>query len=174
MRANKAAAALARRVHASSPMWTNIIVMPGSARIGLKLLRSAAREFGCNIAVAGGLREAMGMSGGGTVAVIFHRDALSVDCSWTDTIGRLKVALPGIKLIACYGYSEPIDWPALSDAGAFHALGFPLKAEEVRQSLGFLFEAEQRLKAAPEKPAPKLEPARTQAQQRKAMKRAAS
>jgi hypothetical protein len=46
--------------------------------------------------------------------------------------------------VVCHGFSEPIDWPALRDAGAFDALWLPLKEDEVRRSLGFVWEAEKR------------------------------
>jgi hypothetical protein len=48
-------------------------------------------------------------------------------------------------VIACHGFAESIDWPELCDAGAFHTLWLPLKENEVRQSLGFVWGSEKRL-----------------------------
>lgn len=80
-------------------------------------------------------------------AVLFHRDALGPECTWIEAVRKLKLTLPEARLIACHEFSEEINWPELSEAGAFHALGVPLRTNEVRQSLGFLSAAENRLSA---------------------------
>jgi hypothetical protein len=118
-------------------MAENIIVMPGSARLDLQALQAVAGEFGWAVSVVGDLREAVSAR-----TVLFYRDALGPGCSWLDAVRRLKRALPGVRLIACHGLAESIDWPELCDAGAFHALGLPLRANEVRKSLGFISAAE--------------------------------
>jgi hypothetical protein len=120
-------------------MTANLIVMPGSAKLDLKTLQAAAGEFGWSVAVAEDLRDAALAQ-----AVLFHRDALGPGCSWLEAVRRLRLALPRARLIACHGLAEAVDWPTLCDAGAFHALGLPLRANEVRRSLGFLSEAEKR------------------------------
>jgi hypothetical protein len=56
----------------------------------------------------------------------------------------LKEGLPGIPLIACPEFRDRIDWPELSEAGAFHSLWLPMKEEEVRRSFGFVAEAARR------------------------------
>jgi hypothetical protein len=76
--------------------------------------------------------------------VLFHRDTFGSGYSWFETIRRLKLELPEVRLVACHGFAESIDWPALSEAGAFHSLWLPLKESEVRRSLGFVWEAERR------------------------------
>lgn len=123
-------------------MSGNIIVMPGSARLDLQALQAVAGEFGWGVKVAGDLSEAASAQ-----TVLFHRDALGPGCSWLDAVRRLKLALPDARLVACHGFSESLDWPELCDAGAFHALGLPLRANEVRKSLGFISEAQKRLDA---------------------------
>jgi len=70
--------------------------------------------------------------------VLFYRDAFGPDCSWTEAIRQLRMALPGTRVVPCLGFSESTEWQELSDAGAFHALWLPLKENEVRQSFGFL------------------------------------
>jgi hypothetical protein len=117
----------------------NLTVMPGSAKLDLQALQAAAAEFGWSVTIANELPDAAS-----TQAVLFHRDALGAGCSWLEAVRRLKLALPEARLIACHGFSEAIDWPELCDAGAFHALGLPLRANEVRRSLGFLSEAQKR------------------------------
>jgi len=65
--------------------------------------------------------------------------------AWVDAVRLLRLALPKARLVACHGFAESIDWPQLCDAGAFHALGLPLKENEVRRSLGFIAQALRRL-----------------------------
>lgn len=112
----------------------------------LRVLRTAAREFGFAVEVARDLPEAMALAAAGEVgAVFFRQDAIAAELSWTETIGRLKTVFPDARLIACHGYAESIDWPELGDAGAFHVLGYPFRAAEVRQSLGFIMQAQERM-----------------------------
>jgi len=118
-------------------MADNIIVMPGSARLDIQALQAVAGEFGWAVRVADDLRQA-----GAAQTVFFHRDALGPGCSWLDAVRQLKLALPDAKLVACHGLWESIDWPELCDAGAFHAIGLPLNANEVRKSLGFISSAQ--------------------------------
>jgi len=123
-------------------MSDKIVVMPGSARLDLRALQAAADEFGWTVKVAGDLREISSAQ-----AVLFYRDALGPGSSWVDAIRRLRLALPEARLIACHGFAETIDWPELCDAGAFHVLGLPLQANEVRRSLGFISQAQKRLES---------------------------
>ena len=113
------------------------MVMPGSARLDLEALQMVAAEFGWAVRVADNLRDARSAQ-----TVLFHRDALGPGCSWLEAVRQLKLALPDARLVACYGLWESIDWPELCDAGAFHALGLPLRANEVRKSLGFISSAQ--------------------------------
>jgi hypothetical protein len=137
-------------------MTEAIILMPGQgesdrpelhlAGLDLEMLHSVAAEFGWQIGIVGNLREAAARQAcDKTVAAILHGGDLNKRCSWPDACRRLKPALPGVRVIACHGIAEPIDSPTLSAAGIFHTLAFPLKENEVRQSFGFVWEAEERL-----------------------------
>jgi hypothetical protein len=144
----------------SGAMTDNIIVMPGSTRPDLLALQTVAGEFGWVVDIAHDLGEiAEAQADRKTVAAFFHRDFLGREYSWVEAIRRLRLTLPEVRVIACHGFAESIDWPELSDAGAFHALWLPLKENEVRQSLGFVWEAEKRLAACAEVPV-KIAPVR--------------
>jgi hypothetical protein len=91
------------------------------------------------------LRDAEGAVDSDTAAIFFHRSAVSPDCSWLEALSQIKAIFQSVAPIACHAFSEPIDWPALSAAGAFHDVWLPLKPSEVRQSLGFVSEARRRL-----------------------------
>ena len=126
-------------------MENAIVVMPGSAAIDLLILQTAAEEFGCAVDLIHHLHEAIALQTRvNPVALLFHRDALGPGCPWTDAIRLLRKTIPEARLIACYGFAEPVEWEELSDAGAFHSLVLPLKESEVRQSLGFIGQAEKR------------------------------
>jgi hypothetical protein len=125
------------RVIASSKqgiMSSNLVVMPGSKRANLPPLDAVARDFGWTV----------GALSGKTVAALISRDALGSGYSWGETLRQLRLALPHVRLITCHGFSDPIDWEELSEAGAFHAIHLPLKENELRQALGFVWEAERR------------------------------
>lgn len=120
-------------------MAYNIIVMPGRVRLDCSALNTVAGEFGWDVEVAHDLDqvEAIGAPRR-TRGVLFNRDAFGPGYSWQEAIRLLRALLPGVCLVALYGFSETVDWQELSDAGAFHSLWLPLKENEVRQSLGFL------------------------------------
>ena len=126
-------------------MADNILVLPELVEVDLPILQTTAMEFGFVVDVVGNLGEVARVTKPGrTAALLFHRDALGLKCSWPEAVRFLKGMAPEVRLIACHGFSEEIDWDELSEAGAFHSLVLPLKENEVRQSLGFLREAESR------------------------------
>jgi len=76
------------------------------------------------------------------VAVLIDSDSLGI--STKRALESVLDVLPKVLPIVCHKASETIHWSELVDAGAFHALLLPLCASEVRQSLGFVWEAQQR------------------------------
>jgi hypothetical protein len=124
----------------------NIIIMPGPGGIDSCALQAIAAEFGWTIDVTGDLCEVAAIRKfRNTVAVFYCHDALGSGYSWLETTRLLRNALPQVRLVACHGFSEPIDWTELSEAGSFHELWLPLKETEVHQCLGFIWEAEKHL-----------------------------
>jgi hypothetical protein len=134
-------------------MTNNIVVMPGPGRVDLSLLRSVARDFEWEVDVFHDFREAaVAQAYRKTGALLFHRDALGSGCSWLEAIRVLRLAVPDVRLIPCHGFSELVDWQELSVAGAFHALWLPLRENEVRRTLGFVWGAEKRRAGSGETP----------------------
>jgi len=126
-------------------MADKIIVLPAAGRSEFGALEKVAAEFGWAVYVAADLADAVAAGKRlEPAALFFHREAVSPADSWTHAIEALRRELPGVPLIACHGFSEPIDWPALSEAGAFHSLWVPLKESEARRSLGFVWQAAKR------------------------------
>jgi DNA-binding NtrC family response regulator len=135
-------------------MADRIIVMPGSGQFDFARLRAAATEFGFNVETAGDVRElAADRDSGNIAAVLFHRDVFGPRCSWLDALQLLESELPGVRLVASHRFAEAIDWASLADAGAYHALWLPLKDNELRQCLGFVWQAEKR-RAEEQRPRP--------------------
>lgn len=126
-------------------MQGTIIVMPGSGRFDGAVLHRVAREFGWNVSLAADLFESRHRR---IVAVLFLHDALGAQHGWIETTRMLSNAWPDTRLVACHGFTDYVDWPTLNDAGVFHSLWLPLKETEVRKTLGFLWEAENRALAA--------------------------
>src|SRR5271165_2971165 len=76
------------------------------------------------------------------VAVLFGPRNLALP--WEQALGAVLDAAPTALPILCHGFREAIDWPQAARAGAFHTLLLPFNVREVRQSLGFVFDAKYR------------------------------
>ena len=144
---------MARYVQNARAMSDNIIVMSGLARVELETLRRVSQDFGYTVNPAHYVSEATRNVTPETVAIFFHRSAFGIDCSWLDAVREMRSAFPDIPSIICHGFSEPVDWPSLCAAGAFHAVWLPLKESEVRKSLGFVSEVRRRVKTSRVAPA---------------------
>jgi hypothetical protein len=115
------------------------LVLLGPDQTDRELLRAVAAEFEWEVAPARGPDR--------VVAVLLQRDAFGPGISWPEAIRRCRRAIPDVRIITCHDFMEQIDWGELYDLGTFHAVRTLMKEEEVRQSLGFLWEAEQRAAA---------------------------
>jgi DNA-binding NtrC family response regulator len=130
-------------------MGNGIIVMRGLGQIDLATLNIAAADFGWIVHVAHDLRHIAELVAQlRTVAVLANRDVVGAGFAWLEIVGLLRRTLPDVRLVVCHGFGDVFDWPELSAAGAFHALRLPLQEDELRQSLGFIWEAEKRLTIA--------------------------
>jgi hypothetical protein len=116
-----------------------VVVMPGSMPVGLPMVRAIADDFGWKVEVALTLDEVARLRDDSKpLAVLCQEDSLGRSRPWVETIRAFKSAVSDVRLIACHGFSDAVDWPAMARAGAFHGLWLPLKESEVRQSFGFV------------------------------------
>jgi len=123
-----------------------MVIMPGADQLELPLLQTAAQGYGWSIQHAFSAAEVKNIREDGKIgAVLFQEDSLGSGGSWLETISELKEAAPDARLIACMHFSDDADYPKLCRAGLFHAMWLPLMEHEVRQCLGFIWEAEKRL-----------------------------
>ena len=76
------------------------------------------------------------------LAVIFRPSTLGL--SWDEAIKSVLNAFPLAFPIICHGFADHLDWPEAADAGAFHSLLVPFSVAELRQSLGFVWSAQQK------------------------------
>src|SRR5271166_3986934 len=87
-------------------MAANITVMPGLNPVDLSAVGRVAGDFGWVVEEAHDLPEvAAAWATRNTVAVLLSRDALGSGYGWLDTIELLNLALPGVRLIVCHGFS---------------------------------------------------------------------
>jgi hypothetical protein len=129
-------------------MELQIVIMPGSNRVDLPLLRGATQYFGWAIQIARDAGELIAVQARGKVgAVLFQQDSLGTGRSWLDIIALLREVAPEKRLVACNHFSDETDYPKLCRAGLFYALWMPLRENEVRQCLGFVWEAEKQASA---------------------------
>jgi hypothetical protein len=120
-----------------------VLAMPGT--VDLAALNLAAQEFGWTARESHNPHEiAADNAKLNPVAAFLRRDIFGAGCSWVEAVRLFRHALPQVRLVVCHGVTEAIDWRELADAGAFHGIGFPLRDLEYRQSLGFIWEAEER------------------------------
>jgi hypothetical protein len=131
-------------------MELQIVIMPGSNRVDMPLLKGAAQDFGWAIQIARDAGELMALQAKGKIgAILFQEDSLGLGRSWLDTIALLREIAPEARLVACNHFSEAADYPKLCRAGLFHALWMPLRQHELRQCFGFVWEAEKRARRMP-------------------------
>jgi hypothetical protein len=141
---------MATGVHPTIRMELQIVIMPGSHRVDLPLVRGAAHEYGWTIHTARNVQELTGAAAHSRIgAVFFQQDSIGSGGSWIEAIALLRSAVPGVRLVACSEFSSGLDYPKLCRAGLFHSVWLPLKSSEVKQCLGFIWEAEKRRAASP-------------------------
>jgi hypothetical protein len=113
-----------------------------SGEIDSAPIMAAARAFGWNTLTLKTLASVEKLPLDTVAAILFDRAAAGG--SWPEAASRLRRIAPGIPLIACHHITEKLDWPAVSDAGAFHGVRVPLNEDELRQSFGYVWAAMQR------------------------------
>lgn len=114
--------------------------MVGPHQFDLNHANEIAAEFGWTVGAAPNVQCLAKWRRKELSAVLFHRQALGSDC-WLKALLLVRAALPEARLVVCHGFAESIDWPELCEAGAFHRLCLPFAKSELRQCLGFVWQA---------------------------------
>ena len=99
-----------------------------------------AAEFGWSLESAPTLADLRKLNESSHVIAVFF-DAETVGLSWPQALDSVRDIAPSALPIACQKFSDKLPWPALAAAGMFHTVPRPFKAGEVRQSLGFVWQA---------------------------------
>lgn len=145
---------MARGLLQSSHMLSGRIVVLGNPPvIETVAFEKLTPEFGWSVEVAEDLNRVRSLGETGNVVAVFF-EAQSLGQSWEDALRLVREAAPQALLIPCHRFSDSVNWPELADAGAFHALPVPLKSDEVRQSLSFVWSARLRRGKLVEMPHP--------------------
>jgi hypothetical protein len=117
-----------------------MIVALGADEEDLTILRPIAAEFGWLVSTT--------LGSDSVAAILLRKDALGKGISWPDAVHRIRQKVGQARIVTCHGFRDQIDWGELYDLNTFHAIRLPMKEEEVRQSLGFVWEAERRAKGS--------------------------
>ena len=112
-----------------------LLAGPPAERVTLEKLLSG---FGWSLEVAESLDDLAALAlGQSPVAVLFSPAHLALP--WNHALRGVLRAAPGAFAILCHRFGDPIDWPQVAEAGAFHSLLMPFSESEVRQSMGFVW-----------------------------------
>jgi len=126
--------------HCSHMLSGRIVFLGNRPAIETIAFEKLTPEFGWSVEVAEDANRLRRLGeSGNVVAVFFEVDMLGR--SWEEALQSARDAAPQALLIPCHRFSDSVNWPELADAGAFHALPVPLKQDEIRQSLSFVWSA---------------------------------
>jgi hypothetical protein len=119
-------------------MQDRIIILLGDVpRSGLDRL---AWEFGCSIERVESFEDLKHIHTHANIVAVFF-EPYAFRLSWQTALKLVLEGAPSAFPIVCRRFSDPIDWPELAEAGAFHTVSLPFDEVEVRQSLGFVWAA---------------------------------
>lgn len=117
-----------------------VVVLGNPSAVETHAFEKLAPEFGWSVEVAHDLSQLSEFSAAANVVAVFF-EANKLGLPWEDALRLVREAAPQALLVPCHRLSEFVNWPELVDAGAFHAVALPLKPEELRQSLSFVWSA---------------------------------
>lgn len=121
-------------------MANGTVVLVGNLSAERPALDLLIDKFGWSLEEAGSLGHVAELNAGhNLVAVLFSPRSLALP--WDQALRAIVDAAPRALPILCHGFRERIDWPQAARAGAFHSLHLPFCVQEIRQSLGFVFDA---------------------------------
>jgi hypothetical protein len=124
-------------------MAQGTVVLAGVLPVEHVALDRLVGEFGWSLNEASSLCRVAELNVDHTVVtVLFSPHDLALP--WDQALRAVLEAAPNALPILCHGFADAVDWPQLAEAGAFHSLRLPLDIREVRQSLGFVWEAKRR------------------------------
>lgn len=127
-----------KSLHLCTPSHPAIAVF-GDLPADSGILEPAAREFGWNVHRTPDIHALRSLSHScGVVVVLFEYSSVTKP---EDHLQTLRSAAGDARFIVCHRFSDSIAWSDWADAGAFDALLLPLKGNEVRRSLGFVWSA---------------------------------
>jgi len=129
-------------------MTQGTVVLAGSLPVEHLALDLLVGEFGWSLNQASSLRSLAELNADyNVVAVLFSLRSLALP--WEQALRGILDAAPKALPILCHGFADAIDWPQVAEAGGFHSLLLPFTWGEIRQSLGFVWEARYRAAATP-------------------------
>jgi hypothetical protein len=125
-------------------MANGTIVLLGSLPIERLILDLFVLEFEFSFTQVPSLHAVTTIDQEDIAAVLFNPNNLGLE--WEEALRSVLNAFPGAFPILCHGFADRIDWPRMADAGAFHSIPVPFSVAELRQSLGYVWGAQQKTK----------------------------
>lgn len=112
-------------------------------------IRSIAAGFGWSVALVNDFSELATLQGRlDLVAVLIH--AKTIGTSWGNALSRVRYVAPQARAVVCHGIDQAHSRREMLERGAYGVLRSPLDSDEVRQMLGFVWAAQNRLPALAE------------------------
>jgi hypothetical protein len=139
-------------------MTQGTVVLAGVLPVEHVALDRLVAEFGWSLKEASSLARVAELNvDHNLVTVLFSPHDLGLP--WRQALRGVVDAAPVTLPILCHGFADTIHWPEAAQAGVFHSLLLPFDMREVRQSLGFVWEAKCRPAAVATRDLPQLEKA---------------
>lgn len=121
-------------------MFAETVVFLGSQSQDLSVLARSVQDFGWSHELVANFDDLRSRRGSKSPAAVLV-DADSLGSSWEEALRCVRETHPEALIVACYRFSDVVNWPDLAAAGAFHALAMPFDSGEVRQSLAYVWSA---------------------------------
>jgi DNA-binding NtrC family response regulator len=121
---------------------SGIVAFLGHIPVERQSLERLAWKCGWSLKHAGSLSDLAGLNERKVVCVLF--DPKELDKDWRTAVQWVLQAAPDALPIICRRFSEASRGPEIATAGAYHFLHYPFALSEIRQSFGFVLEAQRR------------------------------
>jgi hypothetical protein len=121
---------------------SEIVALLGKLVPARRLIEGIAKKYGWSVQVAETLSEFQSLSSAEIVAVLFDPTDLHED--QRIALNMVTQIAPQALPIVCCRFSEKVHWLDVTESDVFHLLRYPFARNEVRQTFGFVAEAQRR------------------------------
>ncbi|MEP7351994.1 MAG: hypothetical protein ABI824_02055 [Acidobacteriota bacterium] len=127
---------------------TPVITLLGDFSSEYVDLRTIASGFDWSTALVADFAELSTLTARCEIAVVMVH-VRSLGTSWVNALSRVRYIAPNARVVICHGADQAFGRRDMLERGAYGVLQLPLDAGEVRQLLGFVWAAPQRMTREP-------------------------